>query len=62
MSAIVAEGIQRGTGARGLRAILESVMLDVMYDLPSLSGVRECVITEESVRGDAKPMLIHDSP
>jgi ATP-dependent Clp protease ATP-binding subunit ClpX len=37
-------------------------MLDVMYDLPSLSGVRECVITEESVRGDAKPMLIHDSP
>ena len=62
MSAIVAEGIQRGTGARGLRAILESVMLDVMYDLPSLSGVRECVITEESVRGDAKPLLIHDSP
>ncbi len=62
MMAMVAEGIKRGTGARGLRAIMESVMLDVMYDLPSLDGVRECVITEGAVLGKETPLLIRDVP
>lgn len=57
MLAVVDEAIKRGAGARGLRAILESVMLDLMYELPSLTDVREVVITEQTVREKAPPML-----
>jgi len=47
--------IERGTGARGLRALLEKLMLDVMYDAPSGSGARKCVIDERAVAtGEAK--------
>ncbi|TVQ98148.1 MAG: ATP-dependent Clp protease ATP-binding subunit ClpX [Deltaproteobacteria bacterium] len=59
LEAIVAEALGRGSGARGLRAILEDVMLDVMYEVPGLGGVDECVITEECVRKVAKPILHH---
>ena len=48
---IAKEAIERKTGARGLRSIIENIMLDVMYELPSLEEVTECVITKDSVLG-----------
>ncbi len=60
MVAIVREAIKRKTGARGLRSIIEEVMLDVMYELPSLRNVRECVITEEVLTKKEKPMLVYE--
>jgi ATP-dependent Clp protease ATP-binding subunit ClpX len=50
--------IERGTGARGLRAVLEKVMTDVMFDLPSREDVREVVITEETITEGTEPLLI----
>ena len=58
--AIVREAIKRKTGARGLRAIIEEIMLDIMYELPSLENVRECVITEDVVLKNEKPMLVYE--
>jgi ATP-dependent Clp protease ATP-binding subunit ClpX len=55
--AIKAQG--RQTGARGLRSILEEVMLDVMYDLPSLQGVKKCVINKEVIDQNQAPKLIY---
>lgn len=49
---------ERGTGARGLRAVLESCMLDIMYHLPSNQGVKECIITKEVVRNKAEPIYV----
>lgn len=54
---IAREAIERKTGARGLRSIIENIMLDVMYELPSLEEVTECVITKEAVLGEAQPTL-----
>lgn len=58
--AIAREAIARKTGARGLRAILEKAMLDVMYELPSREGMRECVISEEVILNQAEPILISE--
>ncbi|MBV8150011.1 MAG: ATP-dependent Clp protease ATP-binding subunit ClpX, partial [Candidatus Eremiobacteraeota bacterium] len=55
--AIKAQG--RKTGARGLRSILEEVMLDVMYDLPSLQGVKKCVITKDVIERREQPTLVY---
>jgi len=55
---IAKEAITRKTGARGLRSIIENIMLDVMYELPSLEEVKECVITKESVLGQSNPILL----
>src|SRR5471032_2309362 len=55
--AVKAQG--RKTGARGLRSILEEVMLDVMYDLPSLTGVKKCVINKEVIEKKEQPSLIY---
>jgi ATP-dependent Clp protease ATP-binding subunit ClpX len=49
---------KRGTGARGLRSVLERCMLDVMYEMPSQEGVIECVITEEVVEGRSEPIVV----
>lgn len=49
--------LNRKTGARGLRAILEQVMLDVMYDLPANEKVAKCIITKEAILGQGKPVL-----
>ncbi len=49
------------TGARGLRSILEEVMLDLMYDLPSQKNVKECVITEDVISGTGKPILLYET-
>ena len=58
LSEIAKLAIERKTGARGLRAILESIMLDVMYEVPSRSDVKKCVITKDTVRNAKVPMLI----
>ena len=50
------------SGARGLRAIIEHVMMDTMFDLPSRTDVAKCVITEDAVKGKAKPILIEGIP
>lgn len=57
---IAKEAIERKTGARGLRSIIENIMLDVMYELPSLEEVTECIITKDSVTGDGHPTLLRE--
>lgn len=49
---------ERKTGARGLRAILESCMMDYMYELPSRDDVKECIITKDVIKGDGEPKLL----
>ncbi len=58
--AIARKATQRKTGARGLRAILEEIMLDVMYEIPSQKGIKECIINEEVIVNREKPMLIYE--
>jgi len=60
LSAIARKAIQRKTGARGLRAILEEIMLDVMYEIPSQKGIKECLITEDTVMKNEKPILLYE--
>ncbi|MCX7823716.1 MAG: ATP-dependent Clp protease ATP-binding subunit ClpX [Syntrophobacterales bacterium] len=60
LRAIAQEALRRKSGARGLRAIMESIMLDVMYEIPSIRGVRECVVDEDVVLRGQKPMLIFE--
>jgi len=59
LKAIARRAILRKTGARGLRSILEGILLDTMFDLPGLDGVQEVVISEEVVDGDARPLYIY---
>ena len=61
LRAIAEEASRRASGARGLRAILEEVMLDVMYEIPSLTGVKECVVTREVVESRGRPELVLES-
>jgi ATP-dependent Clp protease ATP-binding subunit ClpX len=60
MAAIVRKAIERKSGARGLRAILEEIMLDIMYDLPSATDVRECIITEDVLTKGDPPLLVYE--
>ena len=53
---------ERKTGARGLRAILEEVMLNVMYEIPSRDDVDKCIITEESVKEKVEPDMVYLEP
>ena len=63
MTAIAKRALERKTGARGLRSILESVLLDTMYELPSMEDVSKVVIDENTITSDAKPILIYaDQP
>ena len=57
--AIAKKAIERKTGARGLRSIMEGILLDTMFDLPTLESVEEIVINRDVVEGKAKPLLIH---
>ncbi|QJT07855.1 ATP-dependent Clp protease ATP-binding subunit ClpX [Oceanidesulfovibrio marinus] len=59
MRAIAHKAIERKTGARGLRNVMENIMLDIMYSLPSLSGVKECVINKGVVEKGMEPLLIY---
>ena len=55
--------MERNTGARGLRAILESIMLDIMFDVPSRGDVKKCIITKDTVKNSSMPILIlSDAP
>jgi len=58
LDAIADKAIQRNTGARGLRAILEETLLDVMYDIPSATNVEKCIITRETIEKNMPPELI----
>jgi len=58
LRAIAHRALERGTGARGLRSVIESVMRDLMFDIPSRDDVREIVITPESVEGSVPPLLV----
>ena len=49
--------MERGTGARGLRAILENAMTDVMYEIPSDDSIEKCTITKETVTSNAEPLI-----
>jgi ATP-dependent Clp protease ATP-binding subunit ClpX len=59
LGAIARRAIARKTGARGLRSILEAILLESMFDLPSLDGVEAIVISREVVEGKAKPLYIY---
>lgn len=58
LMAIVEKAIERGTGARGLRSILEEKMLDIMFGLPSMSDIDKCVISKEVIAGNADPLFL----
>ena len=60
LRAIAQKGIKRKTGARGLRSIMEGILLETMFDLPSLTTVEEVVVNKEVVDNNAKPLMIHN--
>ena len=59
LRAIARKAIERKTGARGLRSIMEKILLDTMFELPELEGVREVVISEDVIDGNARPLYIY---
>ncbi|MGF7160070.1 ATP-dependent Clp protease ATP-binding subunit ClpX [Rhodoligotrophos appendicifer] len=59
LKGVARKAIERKTGARGLRSILEAILLETMFELPGLDGVEEVVISKEVLEGDAKPLLIY---
>ncbi|MDY6879025.1 MAG: ATP-dependent Clp protease ATP-binding subunit ClpX [Desulfatiglans sp.] len=61
LRSVAESAIERKSGARGLRAILESVMLDIMYDIPSTKGIRECVIGEGVIKDGEAPLLVYET-
>lgn len=61
LRAIARLAMERKTGARGLRAILENIMLDIMYDIPSRNDVKECLISEEVVLNNEKSILLFET-
>jgi len=60
VAAVAREAMKRGTGARGLRAVLEEVMLEIMYELPSMPGLKECMVTREVILNKDRPILISE--
>jgi len=61
LKTIAAKAIEKKTGARGLRSILEEIMLDVMFEIPSNKGVTKCIINEDTVTKKEMPILIYDN-
>jgi len=61
LEGVAKQALDRKSGARGLRAILEKVMLDIMYDLPSSTGVSECMIGEEVIINNEPPLLLYEN-
>jgi ATP-dependent Clp protease ATP-binding subunit ClpX len=62
LRAVARKAMERKTGARGLRTIMEQILLDTMYDLPSMENVSKVVIDENVIAGEAKPYMIFDAP
>ena len=60
--AIAHKAMVRKTGARGLRSIVESVLLDTMYELPSMSDAIKVVVDETVIKGESKPIIIYEAP
>lgn len=60
LRAVSRKAIQRKSGARGLRSILENIMLDIMYELPSYTGVKECIINRDVIEKKEKPILVYE--
>jgi ATP-dependent Clp protease ATP-binding subunit ClpX len=60
LQAVAREAMKRNSGARGLRSILENIMLDIMYEIPSQPDIRECVISEEVVTNRDSPLLLYE--
>ncbi len=58
LKAIAAEALKRNTGARGLRAIIETIMRNVMYDIPSRTDIAKCIVTKEVILNKEEPMLV----
>ncbi|PHR84320.1 MAG: ATP-dependent Clp protease ATP-binding subunit ClpX [Colwellia sp.] len=61
LRAIAKKAMDRKTGARGLRSIVEAVLLDTMYELPSMEHVSKIVVDETTIKGESKPLVIYDS-
>ena len=62
LTAIAKQALERKSGARGLRAIIEHVMMDTMFELPSRTDVAKCIVTEDAVKEKSKPVLIEGIP
>lgn len=62
LRAVVKEALKRKTGARGLRAILEESMLDIMYEMPSKQDLKEVIVTEECIDLGGNPIMVFRSP
>ena len=62
LSAVAKKTMVRKTGARGLRSIMENVLLDTMFDLPSMESISKVVIDEAVINGESKPLMIYDGP
>ncbi|WP_237060776.1 ATP-dependent Clp protease ATP-binding subunit ClpX [Microbulbifer sediminum] len=61
LDAVAAKAMERKTGARGLRSIMESVLLETMYDIPSMDNVAKVVIDEAVIKGESAPLLVYES-
>ncbi len=61
LRSVARKAMERKTGARGLRSILESVLLDIMYELPSLDGVKKVVLDESVITGEGEPLMMYES-
>ena len=61
LTAIAHKAMERKTGARGLRSIVEAVLLDTMYELPSMENVAKVVIDETVIKGESKPIVIYQA-
>ena len=59
LKAIAKRAIERKTGARGLRSIMEDILLDSMFELPGMDDISEIVVNEEAVNNGAKPLIVH---
>jgi ATP-dependent Clp protease ATP-binding subunit ClpX len=62
LGAVAKKALARKTGARGLRSILEQVLLETMYELPALENVSKVVVDEQMISADGKPLLIYSDP
>ena len=60
LNLIAKRSLDRNTGARGLRSILENILLDTMFELPGIGGVNEIVVNAEVIQKNAKPLYIYD--
>ena len=58
ISAIAEKAVERKTGARGLRSIIESIMTDVMFEIPSTDNVEKCIITRDVIEENKQPTLV----